>query len=94
MEEENVLKPPTLPYVINDISVFRKNITITFVPTKIFKYCISLFQFNSNTDSLCLRTDAGSFSDVSDGASTHTEDMHVRLSENNWEATIASKDFN
>ena len=35
MEEENELNPPSLPYFTVDKSVFRMNITITFVPTSI-----------------------------------------------------------
>ena len=62
-------------------------------PHELYKYCISLFQCNYNIYSLRLRTDAGSFSDASHGGSTHTKDMHVRLSENDWEATISSKDL-
>jgi len=78
MEEENELNPPTLPYFTVDKSVLRMNITITFVPTKIFKYYISMFQHNSTIDILRLRTDARPFSDASHGGSTHTEDLHVR----------------
>ena len=62
--------------------------------TKIFKYYVSLFQHNSNIDSFRLRTDAKPFSDTSHGIFTHTEDMHVRFSYSNWEATISSKYFN
>jgi len=94
MEEENELNPPTLPHSTVDKSVLRMNITITFVPTKIFEYYISLFQHNSNIDILRLRTDARSFSDASHGGSTHTEDMQVRLSESYWEAMISSNYFN
>jgi len=81
MEEENELNSLTLPYFTVDTSVLRMNITITFVPTKIFEYYISLFQHISNTDILRLRTDPRPFSDASHGGSTHTEDMHVRLLE-------------
>jgi len=94
MEEENELNPPTLPYFTVKKSVRRKNITITIVPTKIFKYYISLFQHNSNIDGLRSRTDARPFSDASHRGSTHTENMHVRLSQSNWETTISSKYFN
>ena len=94
MEEENELNPPTLPYFTVDKSVLRMNITITFVPTKIFKYYISMFQHNSTIDILRLRTDARSFSDASHGGCTHTEDMQVRLSESYWEAMISSNYFN
>jgi len=93
MEEENELNPTTLPYFKNDKSVLLMNITITFVPTKIFKYNVSMFQHNSNIDILCLRTDARPFSGASHGGSTHTEDLHVRWSENIWETrTIAVSD--
>jgi len=93
-EEENEVKPPILPYFTVDKSVLRMNITITFVPMQIFEYYISLFQHNTNIDILRLRTDARPFSEASHGGSTHTEDMHVRLSESYWEATISSKYFN
>jgi len=78
MKGENELNPPTLPYFTVDKSVFRMNITITFVPTKIFKYYISMFQHISYIDILRLRTDAKPFSDAYHGGSTQTEDMHVR----------------
>ena len=81
-------------FTLQLINPFPDNITIKFVPTKIFKYYISMFQHNSTIDILRLRTDARSFSDASHGGSTHTEDMHVRLSESFWEATISSKYFN
>ena len=93
MEEENELNPPTLPCFTVEKSVFRMN-TITIVPTKIFKYYISLFQHNSNIDGLRLRADARLFSNASHGGSTRSENMHVRLSQINWETTISSKYFN
>jgi len=62
----------THPPLLYRWSNFRKNFLITFIPTNIFKYCISLFQFNSNIDSLRWRTDAGSFSNAAHGGSIYT----------------------
>ena len=67
-------------------------IIIACVLMKIFKFCMTLFQFDSNSDGLRWRTDVGSvLGSLLMEDPTHIEDIHLRLCDYNWQAHYRRK---